>query len=609
MPDVSVPEESLPPRSVAPVQSWKHTDVQDLLESFTRTTGVTTALLDRDGNVLLTSPWQRICADFHRLHPDACARCVESDTLLASVLDRGEAYARHPCGNGLIDCACPLVLQGEHVANMFVGQFLTAAPDEAAFRSQAAEFGFDADAYIDALRDVPVIDEDAVRTVLALLNDSLTATVGVAAKLTRERKRSSEAENRLQLILDAVPQAIFWKDRSGAYMGGNRLLLENLGLQRPEQLIGKSEIELGLSPDLAEACAASDRAVMDTGMPLLHIEDRAQYPDGSVVWSDTCKIPLADESGEVRGLLGISEIVTERKTAEEELARLNAELEERVEERTAALGDVNRRFATLNQELTETNERLRQRNQELDEATRAKSDFLAAMSHDLRTPLNSILGFSGILLQDLAGPLSAEQRRQVGMINTSGQHLLELINHVLDLSRIEAGHVHVQPRWCDATELARSAADTIAPLAIQKGIGLNVSVDPECPAVRTDATRVEQVLFNLLGNAVKFTDSGRVALDIHGDDGEVLFVVSDTGCGIAEHDLERVFEDFYQIARPGGVPAEGTGLGLPVARRLAELLGGRIEVTSELGKGSTFTLRLPTRASLDGAEAPDGTEG
>ncbi len=597
--DASRPDASLPPESAALLENLEGTEIQDLLVAFTRAVGVPGALIDREGNVLFASTWQRICTDFHRVDPLTCTRCIESDTVMASALDAGKDYARYLCGNGLMACASPVVIDGRHVANVLVGQFLAAPPDEAFFRNQAKEFHFDEDAYMGALREVTVVDEPRLRTILALLTHFLAATARLGATLGLDRRRAMDAENRLRLILDAIPQVVFWKDRDGVYVGGNRPMLEAMRLERPEELAGKTEIDLGLAPEVAKSCAVSDRTVIDSGERMIHIEARVQNPGGTHTWSDTSKIPLVDESGEVCGLLGISEDITERKESEQEILRLNAELETRVGERTRELAQVNRHVAAINEQLTATNNRLRERNRQLDEATRAKSDFLAAMSHDLRTPMNSILGFSGILLQDLAGPLTGEQRTQIEMINASGRHLLELINHVLDLSKIEAGKVRLDRVDCDVRQIARSVADIVTPLARQKNLELRVDIDPRCSTVRADRTRVEQILLNLLGNAVKFSDSGRVSLEVRPEDEEICFSVADSGCGISARDLERVFDDFYQVARPEGGPVEGTGLGLPVARRLAELLNGRIDVESAPERGSTFTLRLP-------ASAPDG---
>jgi signal transduction histidine kinase len=314
---------------------------------------------------------------------------------------------------------------------------------------------------------------------------------------------------------------------------------------------------------------------------------------------------LLDPNGRVAGLRGTLLDITERKRAEEEVLALNVDLERRVEERTTQLAEANRNLTAMNHELVATNEALVDMNRRLDEATRAKSEFLAAMSHDLRTPMNSILGFSGILVRGLAGPLNEEQHRQIGMINNSGKHLLELINGVLDLSRIEAGTMPLEISETKVAWLVELVAGTMLPLAREKGLELSCDVTPESGTITSDATRVEQILLNLLGNAVKFTDSGHVTISAGRDGSDHLFEISDTGCGIRPEEMERIFDDFYQGGCPGLAKEEGTGLGLAVARRIAEALGGSIGVESTVGEGSTFTLRLPAviKAASDGVVA------
>lgn len=297
---------------------------------------------------------------------------------------------------------------------------------------------------------------------------------------------------------------------------------------------------------------------------------------------------------ELRGetcILSVTRDISLRKEAEQEVIRLMGELDTRVRERTAQLAAANEQLARVNEEQQRLIDRLEETNHRLDVATRAKNDFLASMSHELRTPLNSVIGFSGMLLSGLAGELEDEQRKQVGMINSAGRHLLELINNVLDLSKIEAGHMKVDFAPVGALEVASGAIETVRPIAEAKGLGVRLSGDTV--SLVTDRTRLTQILLNLLGNAVKFTEAGSVSLEIAEDGGEVAFTVRDTGRGIPADDLPHVFEEFYQGSSPVGAKTAGTGLGLSVSARLAAMLGGRIEASSDAGAGSVFTVRLP----------------
>ena len=318
-------------------------------------------------------------------------------------------------------------------------------------------------------------------------------------------------------------------------------------------------------------------------IPGFQMDKRYLRPDGSVVWVGITVAPLDEpDLARERHLCMVVEDISVRKHAEEEILGVNAELEERVRQRTEEL-------SSANKELNETN-------LQLEDATRAKSDFLASMSHELRTPLNSIIGFSGIMLQGLAGELNEEQSKQLGMINNSGQHLLELVNEVLDLAKVESGQNWPTIHRVDVGAIAREMFDTVRPMADAKGIERRWTCPDDLRSVQTGGLRVSQILLNLMGNAVKFTEHGYVSVTVSQDGSGVTVAVEDTGCGIAAEDLERVFGDFYQVTPLEGGKSGGTGLGLAVSRRLAESIGARIEVTSEPGRGSAFTLLIPNQS-------------
>lgn len=263
----------------------------------------------------------------------------------------------------------------------------------------------------------------------------------------------------------------------------------------------------------------------------------------------------------------------------------------------------------------ELEERVAERTRELADATHAaesadrlKSAFLATMSHELRTPLNSIIGFTGIVSQELAGPLNDEQKKQLGMVRESAKHLLALINDVLDISKIEAGELVVASESFDLPASIRKVAGIVGPLAEKKGLALSVEVSEGVGNMVGDSRRVEQVLLNLLGNALKFTEAGSVALTVEpvterlGEDSDasgraVRLRVSDTGIGIKPEEMSQLFRPFRQIDSTISRKHEGTGLGLAICRRLVALMGGRITADSRWGEGSVFTVVLPLRAN------------
>jgi signal transduction histidine kinase len=223
--------------------------------------------------------------------------------------------------------------------------------------------------------------------------------------------------------------------------------------------------------------------------------------------------------------------------------------------------------------------------------------WLATMSHELRTPLNSIIGFSGILLMEMAGPLNPEQARQLGMVRSSAKHLLELINDVLDLSKIEAEQLELRAEPFDLrSTLSRSLA-SVQPLADKKGLVLKTSISTDLSELVSDRRRVEQIILNLLQNAIKFTEAGEVRLvaevQAAGSQDTLCLRVSDTGIGIKPEDMASLFQPFRQVDSGLSRQHEGTGLGLAICHRLAVLLGGEISVTSEWGRGTQFTVLLP----------------
>jgi signal transduction histidine kinase/PAS domain-containing protein len=237
---------------------------------------------------------------------------------------------------------------------------------------------------------------------------------------------------------------------------------------------------------------------------------------------------------------------------------------------------------------------------EAQEATRAKSDLLAVISHDLRTPLNSIIGYAELLTMGVPEPLSDGTKERVERMRAGAQQLLHLINQLLALARLDAGREKVTAEAVDLSELAREVAMVVEPLTLERKIGFQADLPPGPVVVETDPGKVRQVLMNLAANAVKFTDDGGVVLRI-GEDGDwVRIQVEDTGRGIAPENRDRIFEPFWQVDDEERPRDGGTGLGLSVVHRLVELMGGRISVESEVGVGSTFTVFLPAKAPGEG---------
>jgi signal transduction histidine kinase/CheY-like chemotaxis protein len=275
----------------------------------------------------------------------------------------------------------------------------------------------------------------------------------------------------------------------------------------------------------------------------------------------------------------------ELRTRQEELLRLNGELE-----------DTNRGVVALYAELDEKADHLRR-------ADELKSRFLSNMSHEFRTPLNAIRALTHVLLQKMDGPLTPEQETQIGYIRKGADELAELVEDLLDLAKVEAGKIVIRPAEFEVATLFSSLRGMLRPLLVNDAVSLTFDASNDLPPLHTDESKVSQILRNLLSNALKFTERGevRVSASRAPDDDAVVFSVADTGIGIATEDQERIFHEFGQLENPVQQRVRGTGLGLPLSRKLAELLGGRLTVTSALGVGSTFVARIPIVYAEPGA--------
>jgi len=236
-----------------------------------------------------------------------------------------------------------------------------------------------------------------------------------------------------------------------------------------------------------------------------------------------------------------------------------------------------------------------EKGRQLEGASKHKSQFLASMSHELRTPLNAILGYTELILDSIYGDVSEKVRDVLTRLEKSGRHLLALINDVLDLSKIEAGQLTLSMSDYSMKDVVQTAFTAVESLAAEKWLVLQARVSPELPLGRGDERRITQVLLNLVGNAIKFTEAGEVRVDVSTTDGAFLVAVSDTGPGIAPADQERIFEEFHQVDSSSTRKKGGTGLGLSIAKRIIEMHGGRIWVESSPGRGSTFWFTLPVR--------------
>jgi PAS domain S-box-containing protein len=357
-------DDILPAESAMLEELLKATEIQQLFESYYNLITIPVAIIDLNANVLLSSRWQRICTQFHRVNPMTCSRCIECDTQLATHLQDGKTYTIYPCKNGLTDCASPIIIEGKYIANLFIGQFLTEAPDESRFRMQAEEFGFDAVDYLAALHEVPIVDAEKIPVIL----DMLVRMTRVITNLGIERKHAVDNQARQSIILNTIPQSVFWKNRDGIYLGCNAHFAKAVGLACPDDIVGKTDFDLPWPREEAEAYRADDRVVISANCPRLHIIEPLQQADGSRLVIDTSKVPLVDASTTPYGVLGVYEDITERKRSEE-AQELNSR-------RTRVMLQLNQMTDATIQEIT---------NYALEEAvslTQSKIGYLAFLNDD-----------------------------------------------------------------------------------------------------------------------------------------------------------------------------------------------------------------------------------
>ena len=395
----------------------------------------------------------------------------------------------------------------------------------------------------------------------------IIGTFGITRDITDQKQIEAElARERdlLRTLMDHLPDLIYVKDRAGKFVTVNEAQRRVLGAATREDVIGKSNYDF-VSRELADSYAADDRTVFETGKPLLDREEQLATSDSEhEEWLLTTKVPLHDADGQVIGLVGIDRNITTRKLAEQQL---------------------------------------RAAKDAADAANRAKSDFLANMSHEIRTPMNAIIGMTELLLDT---DLSATQREYLRMVNESGDALLTLINDILDFSKIEAGRMELENAPFDLGECLGDTMKSLALRAHSRGLELAFHVSPNVPsAVSGDISRLRQIVVNLVGNAIKFTEEGEVVLEVSCESRDecrtsLHFCVTDTGIGIPTEKCESIFREFEQADSSTTRQYGGTGLGLAICSRLVELMGGRLWVQSEVGVGSQFHFT----ANFDNTDGP-----
>ncbi|MFQ5973473.1 MAG: PAS-domain containing protein, partial [Alphaproteobacteria bacterium] len=396
------------------------------------------------------------------------------------------------------------------------------------------------------------------------INERKTEDGGIVAvgtditELKQQQAALRESEERYALAMAGANEGLWdWKPESNEIVISDTMR-SLLGLDTLDRTITPADWEARIHPDDLEQHLAAVKAHLRGKTELFTSEYRVLGRDGQYRWVLNRGLGLRDETGRVYRMAGSLGDVTARKRAEI---------------------------------------RLKEARDQAMQATQAKSQFLANMSHELRTPLNAIIGFTQLVMERAGEALPSRQHENLKKILVSAEHLLALINDVLDLSKIEAGHMEVHPTDVDLAHLVELCLRTVEPMAAGRELRLISQVGRDLPTLHTDQNKLRQILINLLSNAAKFTDSGAVTVSAEHVEDLVRISVADTGIGIAEDALEFVFDEFRQADESTTREHGGTGLGLAITRRLARLLGGDVAVRSKLGEGSTFTVVVPVTYS------------
>jgi PAS domain S-box-containing protein len=433
-----------------------------------------------------------------------------------------------------------------------------------------------------------------------------------------QRKRAEEElrdeKNFIEDALNSLSDVFFVFDQNGKFLRWNKTM---------NAVSGYSDAEISLMQPADFFLKEDIRRVMDAIKMV--VKEGYAGVEAIVVTKEGRHIPyeftgtlLRNHEGKSIGVCGAGRDITKRKQAEEKIREYTETLEEKIKERTRELEDANLELQVLNKELDLRRQEAETSKLQAMEASRAKSDFLANMSHELRTPLNAIIGFSDVLQDQLFGNLNEKQKEYVGDILSSGEHLLNLINDILDLSKVESGKMELELGRFPLKDILNISMTMLREKAMKHNINLSLYIEPDADSeIEADERKLKQIMFNLLSNALKFTSDGgsvRVTARLTRDEGRgtkdetasvVLaseesdrpssFVISveDTGVGIKPEDMDKLFKEFSQIESAYSKTHEGTGLGLALTKRLVELHGGRIWVESEFGKGSKFSFVIP----------------
>lgn len=512
-----------------------------LLEQFYRATGLANFIVDLKGNILYGVGSKSIYTEFYRKNKISSERCINSDTILADQVEKKEKYSINICQNGMVDVAFPIIIYRVHVATLFIGQFFFKTPDKDFFIKRAEDLGFNKEKYAQAFEECHVYDKETVLR-FADYFSGLTNMLGeLAQKTIDQKKRATE------LVI---------ADKELAFQSGEK------ADRAAELIIADKELAFQ-SEEKADRAAE----LVIANKELVFQNEEKDKRAAELIIANT-ELAFQNEEKDKRA--------AELMIANKELAFQNKEKLKRAKQTDVLKGQ---------------NIELAMQKKLLAEASQHKSSFLSNMSHEMRTPLNAIIGFSELALKT---SLTPKQHNYLNKIQTSSHTLLGLISDVLDLSKIEAGKLELEIANFNLVEVLQNVVNQVSTKSNEKGLELKISIDENVPiSLNGDSLRLGQILLNLASNAAKFTDKGEIVIRVEllkndGANASLQFSVKDTGIGLTKAQIENLFQPFTQADTSTTRKYGGTGLGLSISQMLVSLMNGDIWAESEKGVGSTF---------------------
>ncbi|MHC4573021.1 MAG: ATP-binding protein [Planctomycetota bacterium] len=413
------------------------------------------------------------------------------------------------------------------------------------------------------VEECPELDEGPFLAEERSLINGIAYALSQATERKRAEERLAQDRNLLRTLIDNLPDFVYIKDTASRFIACNAAVSNFMGAATPEELIGKTDFDY-YPYEQASEYYADEEKVIQTGQPLVNKDEPNAGQIGEVRWILTSKLPVRDGQGKVAGIVGISRDITERKEAER---------------------------------------RLQEAKEAAEFANEAKSQFLANMSHEIRTPLNAIIGISKTLGRYNTKNLTSKQLEGLEIVHRSSQRLLMLINGILDLSKIESGKMEIRLRSFSPDALIAGIRSMATSLNDKGEVDFIVEKSDSVPkTVVSDAQKLHEILTNIISNSFKFTDRGQVVLRIYVEENRLYFEVSDTGIGIEEKAIDRIFDEFTQVDSSTTRKYPGTGLGLTISKKMVELLGGEIKARSKLGEGTTMTFYVPLETAEETAD-------